>query len=452
METGIISTAEAELAFRQWALAVDKELKSDGGHQKLIWNPEPEIAIPSYQTAVHKRAEQFAQLVSQLALKQQTSFLIGLDVDGAHENPNQAIHQSFEHGVGALRISRPVLPASEILKGVQPGYLYLEWIGGDTLGAIDWISANLPSELQSSADGGVFLSHTEGQMPAKEQWLGHHVAVKSTIPQYRTIRIDAGIAADAGASIAQQIAFALIQAKQFLLEAKHAGVAFTNPNDHVHFHFNQGNQYLLECVKTRTFAGLWHRMLELMHLPSDSPASISTGVSSLYLTAGDRHNNMLRITAATMASVLSGSKAHFNPPFDHFNADKSSESQRLSHAISLVLLEESFLGKVKNPSLGSYALDNLQYELAEKAWDQFARWEEQGDYRELFAQGAIQRDIQAHAQKLQEQFDQAHLKLVGVNVYPNKQETSPTAIPIPKASNPNGLQAIRLAEKLEKQN
>ena len=95
---------------------------------------------------------------------------------------------------------------------------------------------------------------------------------------------------------------------------------------------------------------------------------------------------------------------------------------RIARNQLLVLKNESYLDKVNNPADGSYYIESLTQQLAEKALALFKDLEENGGFLKQLNDGTIQRKIQESAQKEQDLFDSGKEVLLGTNKYPNPQD------------------------------
>ena len=112
------------------------------------------------------------------------------------------------------------------------------------------------------------------------------------------------------------------------------------------------------------------------------------------------------------------------------------------------MLEESFLSKIENPINGSFAFDNIQYQLCETSWNLFKKWENLGGYLKALPDIALA--IDESAQVLKNDFTQGKQVILGVNTYPNKLEKKQEEIEKELSrSHSSVIKPFRLAEKME---
>jgi methylmalonyl-CoA mutase len=95
---------------------------------------------------------------------------------------------------------------------------------------------------------------------------------------------------------------------------------------------------------------------------------------------------------------------------------------RIARNISLILSEESYLDKVIDPAAGSYMLEKLTAELAQKSWEKFCSIENKGGWKALLHNGEMIKDIESNAERLIEEYRNNKKVLIGVKKYPNKND------------------------------
>jgi methylmalonyl-CoA mutase len=122
----------------------------------------------------------------------------------------------------------------------------------------------------------------------------------------------------------------------------------------------------------------------------------------------------------------------------------------------LILKNESYFDKVNNPSDGSYYIENLTHQLAEKALALFKDIEANGGFLKQLNEGIIKRKIQESADKEQELFDTGKEILLGTNKYPNKNDRMKDDLELfpfvkiePRKTLITPIIEKRLAEKME---
>jgi methylmalonyl-CoA mutase len=123
-----------------------------------------------------------------------------------------------------------------------------------------------------------------------------------------------------------------------------------------------------------------------------------------------------------MSAILGGADAISNLPYDSLYHKDNEFGDRISRNQLLILKNESYFDKVNNPADGSYYIESLTRQLAEKSLALFKDIEANGGFLKQLKEGIIKRKIQESADKEQELFDSGKEILLGTNKYPNPKD------------------------------
>lgn len=240
---------------------------------------------------------------------------------------------------------------------------------------------------------------------------------KNNINNVHVLGVDASQYQNAGANTVQQVAYALSHASEYLYFIKKNG--FTSVKN-INFNFSTGSNYFFEIAKLRAFRYLWNILIKKYDLEIN--ANIFSQPTLRNKTIYDYYVNMLRTTSECMSSILGGSDVISNVSYDTIFHRKNEFGERIARNQLLLLKNES---KIKNGnfSKGSYYIEDLSYEIAEKALDIFKDIENNGGFLKELFKGTIQRKIKENAQKEQKLFDSGELVLIGTNKMINKNDT-----------------------------
>ena len=264
--------------------------------------------------------------------------------------------------------------------------------------------------------------------------------------------VDVSIYQNAGANTVQQIAYALAHANEYLNFNHENGI---NSVKNINFNFAIGNNYFFEIAKLRAFKYLWNLLLKEYNL--DIKANIFVQPSLRNKTLYDFNVNMLRTTTECMSAILGGANTISNIAYDEVFHKKNEFGDRIARNQLIILKKES---RIKNDEFanGSYYIEELTYEIADKALKIFKEIEKSGGFVKKLFEGTIQRKIKENATKEQDQFDKENLVLLGTNKHPNmddKMKDDLELYPFVKTKHQKtDIQPIivkRLAEKLEKE-
>ena len=246
----------------------------------------------------------------------------------------------------------------------------------------------------------------------------------------KTICANSSYFQSSGATVSQQIAISLAQGTEYLnLMTPHFEVDELAKK--MQFAMAIGNNYFLEIAKLRTFRMLWANVLKAFGA-TETSTTIHTTTSTLFWSDKQPKNNMLRATSQAMSAILGGTDMLTISTFDTVSEDKKSYSERIAANVQLILKEESYFDKVVDPANGSYFIENLTEELAEKSWSIFQDIEKQGGYIKALESNYLQEKVYQSGEKLMELFNQRKLTLVGVNKY----ETDDRAVSMKRISEP----------------
>ncbi|WP_144281707.1 methylmalonyl-CoA mutase family protein [Chryseobacterium echinoideorum] len=251
----------------------------------------------------------------------------------------------------------------------------------------------------------------------------------------RNICVDVSLHQNAGAAIFQQLGIALAKTKE-LVEAYGAEIL-----GKILFRFAVGGNYFFEMAKIRAFKLVFNQLSKEYDL-NDIPY-IFAETSLRNKSVSDNENNLIRSTLELASAMIGGADAVYS---SNYLVDQSTEnSEEISFKQQIVLAYESIINVFEDASNGSYYVEDLTQQIAEKAWRYFVEIEEKGGYLFLLKQGSIQKEIYTHAIEEQKWVEEGKIKLIGVNLYP-KLDVKKT---IDNLYNEKEIKAVRWAEMYE---
>lgn len=227
------------------------------------------------------------------------------------------------------------------------------------------------------------------------------------------VSVSADLYQNAGANIVQQLAYALAHGNEYL---NYFGEKIAQK---IHFQFAVGSNYFHEIAKLRAFRLLWAALLKEYNI-TETSTHIFTQPSARNKTIYDYNVNMLRTTSETMSAVLGGSNTVANISYDAVYAESSEFGERISRNQLLILQQESGFKNAQHFAEGSYYIDSLTNQFAEKALYIFKQIEKGGGFLKQLKEGNIQKKIKESATKEQNQFQNKELILLGTNLQQNK--------------------------------
>jgi len=236
-----------------------------------------------------------------------------------------------------------------------------------------------------------------------------------------TVLVDATVPHEAGASEAQELAFLASALVAYLRAFEAAGLSAGDAFGQIAFALATDTDLFLGTAKVRAARTIIARIAEAS---GASPASmhIISVTSARMMAKRDPWTNMLRTTAACASAAFGGSDAITVLPFTYALGEPDRFARRIARNTQLVLMEESSLGRVADPTGGSWYVESLTDELAATAWAQFQAIEAKGGLLAALASGALQEEIAATAQTRAKAIATGRVELTGVSVFPKLGE------------------------------
>lgn len=241
-------------------------------------------------------------------------------------------------------------------------------------------------------------------------------------PDFKVITIRSDTFHNAGANAVQELAFTLATATTYLDKLSDLGLSIEQINSKLEFSLAIGPNYFMEIAKIRSLRLLWGKILEAYNCPATS-CQINCQTSYFYDSTLDAHTNMLRATTEAMSAVIGGCDSLTIHGYDAVSSVSYNEmSERIARNISVLLSDESYLGKSLDVSAGSYYIENLTTDLSGKAWDLFLDIEQKGGMLQAFEAGFVQTEI-AKAYKQKVELLKNGKVMVGVNKFISPKDT-----------------------------
>ena len=229
------------------------------------------------------------------------------------------------------------------------------------------------------------------------------------------VSVSSDLYQNAGATIVQQLAYTLAHANEYL---NHFGKDIA---EKIHFTFSAGSNYFFEIAKLRAFRILWATLLN-EYDQENSAVHIFTQPSLRNKTLYDYNINMLRTTTEYMSAILGGSHTVSSISYDAMYHKSNEFGERIARNQLLILQQESYLQEAQNFADGTYYIESITNQLAEKALTLFKQIEKGGGFLKQLKAGIIQKKIAESVAKEEEDFHAKKIILLGTNMQPNKND------------------------------
>ncbi|MCI3935971.1 methylmalonyl-CoA mutase family protein [Chryseobacterium aahli] len=251
----------------------------------------------------------------------------------------------------------------------------------------------------------------------------------------RNICVDISLHQNAGASIVQQLGIALAKTKEL---GEVYGEEILNK---ILFRLAVGGNYFFEMAKIRAFKLVFNQLSKEYGL--DDIPYIFAETSLRNKSVSDSENNLIRSTLELASAMIGGADAVFSTNYQIGNNTENSEE--ISFKQQIVLAYESIINVFEDASNGSYYIEDITQQIAEKSWQFFLEIEENGGYLESLKQGILQKKIYDQAVEEQKWVEEGKIKLIGVNLYPKLDKKKS----VQELYSEKEIKAVRWAEMFE---
>ncbi|MFQ5529390.1 MAG: methylmalonyl-CoA mutase [Gemmatimonadota bacterium] len=244
----------------------------------------------------------------------------------------------------------------------------------------------------------------------------------SDAPRWNSISISGYHMREAGATAAQELAFTLANAREYVRRAIAAGLELEAFAPRLSFFFAAHNDLFEEVAKFRAARRLWARLMAEEFGASERSCRLRfhTQTAGSTLTAQQPLNNVVRVAVQALAAVLGGTQSLHTNGYDEALALPTAEAARLALRTQQVIAEESGAAATADPLGGSYYVEAITSQLESAARDYLARIDELGGAGEAI--GFMTNEIHAAAYKHQLDVESGQRRIVGVNAYEESEE------------------------------
>jgi len=227
-----------------------------------------------------------------------------------------------------------------------------------------------------------------------------------------TICVDVSLYENAGAGIVQQLAYALAHTNEYIDKLN------KNILTNIHFIFSVRGNYFFEIAKLRAFKILIKALFKEYNI-ENSNIEIFVQPSLRNKSIYDYNVNMLRTTSECMSAILGGANTISNISYDQVYHKSNEFGERVSRNQLLILKEEANFKDGRLFAEGSYYIECISNQLAEKGLELFKKIEKSGGFLKLLKEGTIQNKIATKANKEQEKYNSKEISFLGTNLYPD---------------------------------
>ena len=239
------------------------------------------------------------------------------------------------------------------------------------------------------------------------------------MPKFNSISISGYHMQEAGANQALEMAFTLADGKEYVKTAIAKGMDVDEFAGRLSFFWAVGMNFYLEIAKMRAARLLWTRIMKGFNARNPKSLMLRTHsqTSGWSLTEQDPYNNVVRTTIEAMAAVFGGTQSLHTNSLDEAIALPTEFSSRIARNTQLIIQEETHITSVVDPWAGSYMMESLTQEMADKAWAIIEEVDAMGGMTKAVDSGWAKLKIEAAAAEKQARIDSGRDVIVGVNKY-----------------------------------
>jgi methylmalonyl-CoA mutase len=265
---------------------------------------------------------------------------------------------------------------------------------------------------------------------------------------------DGRVIHNAGGSEAQELAYVLAVALEYLRALEAGGITLDAARSMIYFRLAADADQFLTIAKFRALRMLWARVEEACEL-TPVPPLVAGETAWRMMTRRDPYVNMLRATIAVVAAGFGGANAITVLPFTLALGLPDRFARRIARNTQLILLEESHLAKVTDPAAGAGSVEDLTEQLCRAAWSRFQEIERTGGAWAALEQGMIQSKVAAVRSQREGAVARRKDAITGTSDFPDLAEASVSVLDVPPLPPPPSawpfepLPCIRLAEPFE---
>ena len=244
------------------------------------------------------------------------------------------------------------------------------------------------------------------------------------MPKYNSISISGYHMQEAGATAEIELAYTLADGLEYIKEGIAAGMDIDSFAPRLSFFWAIGMDHFTEIAKLRAARMLWAKIVKKFNPKNEKSLILRTHcqTSGWSLTAQDPFNNVARTTIEAMAAVFGGTQSLHTNALDEAIALPTDFSARIARNTQIYLQQETKITKTVDPWAGSYHVEQLTEDIANKAWKLIKEVEDLGGMTKAIEKGIPKLRIEEAAAKKQARIDSGKDVIVGVNKYQLKQE------------------------------
>ena len=244
------------------------------------------------------------------------------------------------------------------------------------------------------------------------------------MPKFNNISISGYHMQEAGATADLELAYTLADGVEYVRTGVESGLNVDAFCPRLSFFWAIGMNYFMEVAKLRAARMIWAKLIKPFGPKNPKSLSLRTHsqTSGWSLTAQDVYNNVIRTCIEAMAAAHGHTQSLHTNALDEALALPTDFSARIARNTQLFIQQETDTCDVVDPWGGSYFLERLTHDLAQRVWDHIREVEELGGMTKAIAEGIPKMRIEEAAARAQARIDSGQQTVIGVNKYRPRAE------------------------------
>ena len=441
----------APVSAKEWKQKIQFELKGADYNETLIWNSPDDIKVKPFYDK-----EDIKEVISVTTKASEFKICQNIFVHDINKSIERAL-DSLARGAESIRftIEDETIAIEKLLEKLPlestPIFFHLNFISIDFVQKIESIATKRKAAIYCNIDPIGHLAKEGNWFTTSEK--NNFETLNNLVKRDNSlslISVNSALYQNSGATIVQQIAYTLAHANEYFNH-----IELSKPQTMV-LEIAVGTNYFFEIAKLRAIRLLFNLIAKEYNQNWNCHLVVTP--TRRNKTLYDYNVNMLRTTTECMSAILGGADTIANLPYDALYHKDNEFGDRIARNQLLILKNESYFDKVNNPSDGSYYIESLTQQLADKALVLFKDIEANGGFLKQLNEGIIKRKIQESADKEQDLFDSGKEILLGTNKHANKDDRMKHDLELfpfvkikPRKTLITPIIEKRLAEKIEQE-
>ncbi len=258
----------------------------------------------------------------------------------------------------------------------------------------------------------------------------------ANMPKFNSISISGYHMQEAGATADLELAYTLADGMEYIRAGQRAGLSVDAFAPRLSFFWAIGMNFFMEVAKMRAARLIWAKLVKDFGATSDKSLPLRTHcqTSGWSLTAQDVFNNVTRTMVEAMAATQGHTQSLHTNSLDEAIALPTDFSARIARNTQILLQQESGTTRMIDPWGGSFYVEKLTHDLAQRAWGHIREVEALGGMAKAIEAGAPKLRIEEAAARTQGRIDSGQQKIIGVNCFKPESEATIDVLKVDNAA------------------